>query len=232
MTRSERKQIAEETLQIIEQGYYINRNGEKVGLENNDCGSINEVKLYSPEALERLEREEMPHRSRTEADAVDDCAFFLVDVDSLLAAAGNEKVLVMNFANAHHPGGGFLTGASAQEESLCRASTLYASIGSEKAAEMYRYNNEIKSPVDSDYLLISPNVTVFREEDGALLDTPYQVAVATVAAPNRNGRAGNVPLPKLNAVMKNRLRRFLCAASTGQYQTLVLGAWGVRRFWQ
>ena len=37
----------------------------------------------------------------------------------------DKKIAVMNFANAFHPGGGVTKGASAQEESLCRTSTLY-----------------------------------------------------------------------------------------------------------
>lgn len=56
--------------------------------------------------------------------------------------------LVMNFANAHKPGGGFELGATAQEEALCRCSTLIASIGSAKAKEMYQYNNSYMIPVE------------------------------------------------------------------------------------
>lgn len=50
--------------------------------------------------------------------------------------------------------------------------------------EMYRYNRKNPSPVDSDYMLLSPNVCVFRGTDGVLLDEPYSVSVFTIPAPN------------------------------------------------
>lgn len=82
----------------------------------------------------------------------------IVAKDSFQAAGDFENPLVMNFANAHKPGGGFEMGATAQEESLCRCSTLFASISSEKAQEMYRYNNSHVSSVESDYMLVSEYV--------------------------------------------------------------------------
>ena len=47
------------------------------------------------------------------------------------------KVAVLNFANPIEPGGGFLSGSRAQEESLCRSSALYHTI---RDNEMYPWH--------------------------------------------------------------------------------------------
>ena len=112
-----------------------------------------------------------------------------INADSFQAGRKYKNALVMNFANAHNPGGGFKLGANAQEEALCRCSTLYASITSKKASEMYIYNNTHISRVESDYMLISPNVCVFRDEKYDLLETPVVMGVITLPAPNRYGAA-------------------------------------------
>lgn len=134
--------------------------------------------------------------------------FHLVDADSLEAAKGMEPVLVMNFANAHTLGGGFLNGARAQEESLCRCSTLYASISSDKAGEMYDYNNRMKDPLDSDYMLLSENVAVFRDFNCNPLpeEEIYGVSVVTVPAPNKKGRASHVKQSELDSLKARNFR--------------------------
>jgi uncharacterized protein (TIGR02452 family) len=41
---------------------------------------------------------------------------------------GAERIGALNFASAKNPGGGFLNGSEAREESLARSSALYASL--------------------------------------------------------------------------------------------------------
>lgn len=136
----------------------------------------------------------------------------------------------MNFANAHVPGGGFQAGATAQEESLCRCSTLYASISSDNAKEMYLYNTKHLSSTDSHYMLLSPNVKVFRNHKCELLENPYKVAVITVPAPNRHGKALLTRKSVLEKVMTDRIRYMLNIARYNKYKYLVLGAWGCGAF--
>src|SRR5205823_13858109 len=97
-----------------------------------------------------------------------------------LAAEGH-RVVALNFASARHPGGGFLGGARAQEESLCRASGLFACIDGN---EMYRHHAPMPGGMYTNYAIYSPGVPVFRTDDGGLLDEPHPCAFVTAPAGN------------------------------------------------
>ncbi len=227
MSRKDLKQVAEENIQITKQRFY-EANGVRTELVPSEGHEFEDVVVIKPrEAAEfsYYRNNELKKYEQTKGGMM---AFLLED--SMEAAAKLEKPLVMNFANAHVPGGGFLSGAVAQEECLCRESTLYASISSDKAAEMYEYNNHQNSPVDSDYMLLSPCVAVFRNPDLKYLIEPYEVAVMTVAAPNRNGAAKKVPKDELHNTLLYRINYFLLECIKHGYRNLVLGAWGCGAF--
>lgn len=210
--------IANETLKIIKNGGYT-LNGREIKFPG---GGYSAVWVYSPE---RLAAVTLPAPEKEEL-----CRFEVINADSFEAAKKFKYPLVMNFANSHVPGGGFKLGATAQEEALCRNSTLYASIGSDAAKEMYSYNIKHFSPLDSDYLLISPDVWVFRSPDGKKLETPYKAAVVTIPAPNKRGAAILTPQDKIDDIMLHRIRLMLKAAVENKFKTLVLGAWGCGAF--
>ncbi len=121
-------------------------------------------------------------------------------------------------------------GATAQEEALCRCSTLYASITSKEAGVMYKYNNTHFSSVESDYMLLSPNVCVFRNAGCELLEKPFMAGVITLPAPNRIGAAVLTPVRKISEAMVQRIRIMLLIAKENGYKNLVLGAWGCGAF--
>jgi uncharacterized protein (TIGR02452 family) len=155
---------------------------------------------------------------------------FEVMNDTTLRAARSllddgERPVALNFASAHKPGGGFRSGARAQEESLARASGLFACLD---GREMYRFHESPRDPLYSSWLIYSPEVPIFRADDGALLDEPWACAFITSAAPNAGVALERAPNRKgeVSAALEERIDRVLAAAALHQHRAVVLGAWG------
>jgi len=98
----------------------------------------------------------------------------------LEAIVGGHRTAALNFASAKHPGGGFLTGAQAQEESLARASALYPCLEQQKG--YYDANRRHHSLLYTDHLIVSPRVPVFRDDQGTLLEVPWEMTILTAPA--------------------------------------------------
>ena len=137
--------------------------------------------------------------------------------------------MVLNFANPYTPGGGVINGANAQEEDLCRRSTLYKSLTSEEASKFYEENKKGKENIFTDAAILSPHVEVFRNPNGIYLDKPLEVAVLTMAAPYAPGLAG-VKKEEIYDAFKTRITGMLDIAINEGYENLVLGAWGCGAF--
>jgi uncharacterized protein (TIGR02452 family) len=137
-----------------------------------------------------------------------------------------DPVAVLNFASARNPGGGFLNGAQAQEEALCRASALYTCLLG--AREFYDHHRAHRDPFYTDRVIHSPAVPVFRDDRGDLLDEPYTVGFLTAAAPNAGVVLRTAPerAPELGPALAVRAERVLETAAAHGYHRLVLGAWG------
>ena len=218
--REQNRRVARETRLITEQGFYF-KDGERVDLVVENFG---EAVVILPDDAVEFEKH-LPQPPKDFAD------ISITNEDSFSAARTLDgNCLVMNFASAHSPGGGFLNGANAQEESLCRESTLYNSLSSDRAAEMYGYNNRHKNPCKYNAMIFSPNVCVFRNLKDEFLAEPFLTSVVTVPALNKNGGAKNIPQDVIDDVMKFRLRNMFVAAIHYGYKNLVLGAWGCGAF--
>ena len=213
--------VANETIRIYEKGEY-EVNGKKVVFPEGDYRG---VFVFSPEMGEEVLREEFVIPANPSM-----CKISVINSDSYAAARRFDKGLVMNFANAHSPGGGFRMGATAQEEALCRCSTLYESITSKTAAQMYVYNNTHISNVESDYMLFSKDVLVFRDEHLNLLEEPFKTSVVTIPAPNRYGAAALASSEKIKNTFERRIAIMIKEAKKLGYRQLVLGAWGCGAF--
>lgn len=158
-----------------------------------------------------------------------------------LVKEGYNPVL-LNFASAGHPGGGVETGARAQEETICRRSTLTRSIYSFDSEYANRYHYPLQPgehyPIVSEFSAVySPNVTVFRKGlDCLLMEDPYDVAVVTCAALNLNGKYpikltayGNMPQRAID-ITRNKIRTVFRIGLMYGHDSLVLGAFGCGAF--
>jgi|LauGreDrversion4_2_1035121.scaffolds.fasta_scaffold00062_6 uncharacterized protein (TIGR02452 family) len=140
--------------------------------------------------------------------------------------AKGHKVVSLNFAAATHPGGGFLTGARAQEEYLCRSSTLYLAI---KDSPMYAYHRREGHNRYSDAMIYSPDVPVFRDDDHSLLPAAYRASFITSAAPLTK-HLHPEELVHIPDILRHRIRKILSVAQVHGHDSLILGAWGCGAF--
>jgi uncharacterized protein (TIGR02452 family) len=133
------------------------------------------------------------------------------------------RPLALNFANGIHPGGGFLSGARAQEEVLCRSSALYPTLVGDP---MYEEHRKRPLPDSTDWAIYSPDVPVFRRDDGTELPHPWLLSFLTCAAPY----APAIGQPQAGDLLQQRVHRVLAIARSYGHAALVLGAWGCGAF--
>lgn len=134
------------------------------------------------------------------------------------------EVACLNFASAKHPGGGYRSGAQAQEESLARASGLVACL--EQVPAFYDFHHRQNHPIYSDQVVCTPGVPVFRDDAGHLLPEPYPVTFLTAAAPNAGALQERGWQGDLADALHQRAERVLTVSAVHGYSHLVLGAWG------
>jgi len=133
------------------------------------------------------------------------------------------RPLALNFASGICPGGGFLNGARAQEEAICRSSALYSTLVGDQMYEVHRQRSQ---PDSTDWAIYSPDVPVFRIDDGTELQQPWLLSFISCAAPY----APALGQPVAGDLLCRRIHRVLAIAQAYGYSTLVLGAWGCGAF--
>lgn len=129
-----------------------------------------------------------------------------------------KEYAILNFASATHPGGGALKGASAQEESIVRVSTLYPSLL--KCKEFYGRG---KAPYYTDNVIYSENIYVIKNDFGDEIDH-IKCNVITCAAPNYRNDA--VDIRRHIELLTKRFTKIIKIAIINGNSNLILGAWG------
>ena len=156
------------------------------------------------------------------------------------------KIAVLNFASATNPGGGVKSGSGAQEESLCRCSTLYPTLNQRKLWDQYYLpNREANDPLHTDVCIYSPKVVICKTDESIPRRLPEEqfvtVDVITCAAPNLRQQPGNYHNPdasraaaitkqQLYALHVKRAKHVLHVAAANGIDCLVLGAFGCGAF--
>ena len=162
-------------------------------------------------------------------------------------SAENEgcRIAVMNFANAFQAGGGVTSGAGAQEECLCRTSTLYPLLYRRTLSNtFYKHHRTLNTPKATDALVYTRDVVICKTDEDLPQRMPREqwtkVDVITVAAPDLRDKS-NIHVPVvgggtyMNSAelfgyhVKRAIHVLTCAAAEGA-DILVLGAFGCGAF--
>ncbi|MCA9020289.1 MAG: TIGR02452 family protein [Planctomycetaceae bacterium] len=155
-SRTGRAYLAKTTLEVMEVGRYVNPRGETVTIaaemEACNAGSA----CFEPDILEQMRdavlRKPVPF-TQTEFQLENETT--LEGARALAADSSTGRIGVLNFASAKNPGGGFLGGSQAQEESLARSSSLYASLNLFHN-QYYETHRRLRSAFYSDRMIYSP----------------------------------------------------------------------------
>ena len=162
-------------------------------------------------------------------------------------AKQGKKVCVLNFASATNPGGGVVNGSSAQEESICRCTTLYPCLNTDKMWNaFYKPHRKAANPLYNNDCIYTPDVCVFKSDtnfpETLSKDEWWNVNIITCAAPNLRERPSNAMNPyagakaakiapeELEKLLTSRVRRIFEIAVANGNEVLILGAFGCGAF--
>ncbi|MBB5874519.1 uncharacterized protein (TIGR02452 family) [Allocatelliglobosispora scoriae] len=210
------REIARRTVEFADRGAYTNDAGAEISIGRDVRAAVAGTRLYPHDG-------EPPSAGTAPVTA----AVEVTRESTLVAArrAGPDAACLV-FASAKNPGGGFLGGAKAQEESIARSSALYPCLLA--AGDFYRLHREQRDLRYTDQVIYAPGVPVFRDDKGNLLEQPYLTSFLVAAAPNLGAIVRNQPddAAEVPAVLRRRAVRVLRVAAAHGHRTLVLGAWG------
>jgi len=244
--RLKRKQVAKATLATIQRGSYKTTTRTVVIKPTVEL-SCKRTLFYPTDAFDnwrhRHPRRQRPYESTailiTECTTLD-AAYSLAcaSYDSFAPGVVGPSIGVLNFASAIKPGGGFRSGEQAQEESIARVSTLYPALTTPTASRFYsQHSLNNNDCFYSHSIVYSPHILVFKTDEDALLDVPYEISVLSSTAVNagavseKNSDHDSRDVEDtVRRHMKERMGRVLACFEERADDWLVLGSWGTGGF--
>ncbi len=224
MHRKKNVEILEDTLKILETGQF------RFSPEQ-----MRKAQVFLPETIDQLRtgtekvcepQSQNPH-----------CTFSCENMDALILAQkkyqewkergeSEPRILVLNLASATHPGGHVRKGAAAQEEDLCRRTSLLLSLESGEAKKYYEYNNARKTRMGSDAVIFSPCVEVIKDASAETLSDPFPISVLSCAAPMVRLGLEGMSEQEYKIMFYERIQGILLTAASQNFRHLILGAFG------
>lgn len=183
-----------------------------------------EIATAAKNTIYFLDRNAFPETSPV-TDCMDIEIKHSTTVDAIFEeTTANRKVCALNFASYKEPGGMFLDGSMAQEESLCHAGILYGVLTFPEIMEMFykKHKTMLNRGLYHSDLLYSPDIIFIRK------NIKTQADIITCAAPNRKAaqKYQMVSDKEVTNVMRHRITSILYAAYEMKVDTLILGAFG------
>jgi len=219
------KGVAKETLRILKEGKYITHSGKIVEFSAEQHAAVKGTILYTPDQAQAL---------LTKQNVYDTAQPIIEVTDEKTQAAAGRLVqlegcgdlVLLNYASARNPGGGFINGAKAQEEDLARCSGLYPCLLTQPA--YYEANRNQDSLLYTDHVIYSPRVPWFRMRNRDLSENVFLASVITAPAPNAGQvlRRDSQAWPATEKALRHRAGIILAVARDNGHRSLLLGAWG------
>jgi len=156
------------------------------------------------------------------------------------------RIGILNFASPTKPGGDFKNGAESQEEFIARSSTLYPALKTDEARQFYKLhtceNTGITAGYYSHSMIYSPNISIFRDDDGNwtypfLVDVLSCSAVNAVEVRKANDFYTLGQEVQIEKEMSERMARILYLFESKGVRNIIIGVFGtndvatVARIW-
>jgi uncharacterized protein (TIGR02452 family) len=220
------KNTARETLEILKAGKYTNKSGKVVEFLAAQQMAVKKTVLYTPQQSDALLATPVAGTSDRQPAIEVTAETTQVAAQRLVQIEGCHDLVLLSFASARNPGGGFINGAKAQEEDLARCSGIYPCLLTQPA--YYDVNRAGASLLYSDHVIYSPNVPWIRVRNRELIDDVFLASVITAPAPNAGQALRRDPDcgAEIAATLERRARIVLAIARDNGHRSLLLGAWG------